>query len=252
MSSPLAIASVTHVLKDLLNDGLHDNDLPGSMGGPVVVSSLPPDRLELQDGASETSRLNLFMYMVNYNPGWRNQFLPSHNAKGDRVSNPPLALDLHYLLTAYGEHELHHEILLGYGMQLLHENPVLSRKAIQKSLTPPTQVTPGTLPSELQILSNSGLADQVEQIKISPETLNAEETSRLWTAFGAKYRPHVAYKATVVLIESKKITKPALPVRQRNIYALPFKKPTIEKIRSKTESSGNIFDNKKFWKGTIL
>ncbi|MEK7254755.1 MAG: DUF4255 domain-containing protein [Bacteroidota bacterium] len=253
MSSPLAIATVTHVMKDLLNDGLHNNDLSGGLGAGVIVSSLPPDRVDTLP-ATETSRLNLFMYMVTHNPGWRNEFLPHLNSKGDRVSNPPLALDLHYLLTAYGSHELHHEILLGYGMLLLHENPVLTREAIQKSLTPATSVTPGTLPAELQMLSTSGLAEQIELIKISPETLNTEEISRLWTAFSAKYRPFGAYVATVVLIESKKKSKSALPVRQANLKVIPFRKPSIEKISSKADSTPNtpIVENQKILPGYFL
>ena len=43
MSSPLAIAAVTAGLKDLLNDGLLDNDL--SSIGSFTVTALPPDRV---------------------------------------------------------------------------------------------------------------------------------------------------------------------------------------------------------------
>ena len=42
MSSPLAIATVTAVLKDLLNDGLVNSDLSASVG-TVTVSALPPE-----------------------------------------------------------------------------------------------------------------------------------------------------------------------------------------------------------------
>ena len=54
---------------------------------------------------------------------------PRATRRGQRITNPPLALDLHYLLTAYGIAELQAEVLLGYGMQLLHEHPVLGREA---------------------------------------------------------------------------------------------------------------------------
>ena len=47
-----------------------------------------------------------------------------------------------------------------------------------------------------------GLADQLEQIKITPEYLSTEEMSKLWTAVQSHYRPTAAYMATVVLIES--------------------------------------------------
>src|SRR6185503_15896940 len=111
MSTALALASVTAVLKDLLNNGLIDHDVGASVG-EVIVSTLPLDRVDSLE-ADKKSRLNLFMYQVTSNPGWRNQALPSRDSNGERVSNPPLALDLHYLLTAYGAEEFHGEILLG-------------------------------------------------------------------------------------------------------------------------------------------
>lgn len=250
MSSALAIASVTHVLKDLLNNGLIDHDLSSTLGN-VMVTALPPDRIDTTT-ANTQSQLNLFMYRVTPNLGWRNVGLPSRDERGDRVSNPPLALDLHYLLTAYGANELHGEILLGYGMQLLHETPALARDAIRRSLAPPSAVIGGGLPAELQALFTSELAEQIEQVKITPEALNTEEISKLWAAFQAKYRPSSAYQAAVVLIESQKSTKSALPVRGRKIYAMPFRQPLIEKVMSQAIPGGPIVENQPILEGYNL
>ena len=60
----------------------------------------------------------------------------SGDAQGARLTNPPLALDLHYLLTAYGSVDLNAEILLGFAMDLLNETPMLSRDTIRRSLSP--------------------------------------------------------------------------------------------------------------------
>jgi hypothetical protein len=239
MSNALAIASVTAVLKDLLNNGLIDHDVGASVG-EVIVSTLPPDRIDALD-AQKKSRLNLFMYQVTPNSGWQNTGLPSRNSRGDRTSNPPLALDLHYLLTAYGAEELHSEILLGYGMQLLHETPVLTRDAIRRSLTPPSPVgAGGDLPPALAALFTSELAEQVEQIKISPSSLTTEEVSRMWSAFQAKYRPTAVYQASVVLIQSKVSTRSALPVRARTVKVIPFKQPVIQSINSRATPADPI------------
>lgn len=242
MSTALAIASVSLVLKDLLNNGLIDHDISETAGN-ILVTCLPPDRIVT--GTEEPSQLNLFLYHVSQNPGWRNQGYPSLNSSGERVSNPPLALDLHYLLTAYSSEELISEILLGYGMQLFHENPVLVRDAIRKSLALPSELTSSALPANLLALSTSKLADQVEQVKITPASMNTEEMSKLWTAFQAKYRPTVAYTATVVLIESEKSTKTALPVKDRNIYVVPFRQLVIEKIKSQAGPGDPVQDNQK-------
>jgi hypothetical protein len=232
MSNALAIASVTAVLKDLLNNGVIDHQLSGVVG-EVAVSALPPDRVLVQ-GQQETSRLNLFLYHVTPNQGWRNAALPARDAGGTRVSNPPLALDLHYLLTAYGASEFHAEILLGYGMQLLHETPVLTREAVRRALAPASPVTGAILPPPLDTLSASELADQVEQIRITPQTMSSEEVSKLWTAIQSHYRPSVAYAASVVLIESRRSARAALPVGddKRHFYVVPFEVPAIEQVVS--------------------
>jgi hypothetical protein len=251
VSSALAIASVTAVMKDLLNNGLIDHNLADTVGN-VDVSALAPDRVDQILANKESSRLNLFLYQVTPNTGWRNASLPSRDARGERVSNPPLALDLHYLLTAYGAFDLHAEILLGYGMQLLHETPVLTRNAIRTALALPPVVGSGGLPTELQSLATSELADQIEMVKITPETLNTEEISRLWTALQAHYRPTAAYQATVVLIESKQSTKTPLPVRQRLIYAVPFQQPLILEIRSQQTPGGPIVPGQPILAGHTL
>lgn len=216
MSNALAIAGVTAVLRDLLNNGLIDHSVSGSLGNAVTVSALPPDRI-LPSNGLEPIQLNLFLYYVTPNQGWRNEGLPSRDSAGRvRLSNPPLALDLHYLLSAYGAEDLQAEILLGYAMQLLHESPVLSRSAINTALNPSPPVGTG-LPPTLQALAACGLADQLEQIKITPEYLSTEEVSKLWTAVQSHYRPTAAYLATVVLIESRQPARAPLPVLSRGL-----------------------------------
>src|SRR6202008_88230 len=126
------------ILVDLLNNGLIDRDVSSTGVGDVSVTAWPPDRVDA--GASNRqSQLNLFLYNVTQNQGWRNVGLPARDSRGVRIDNPPLALDLHYLLTAYGAEQLHAEILLGYGMQLFHETPILTRDAVRRSLSAPSQ-----------------------------------------------------------------------------------------------------------------
>ncbi len=216
MSSALAIAGVTAVMRDLLNDGLINHNVSGVLGSTVTVSVLPPDRVVPASG-TEASQLNLFLHQVTPNAGWRNEGLPSRDSDGrQRLSNPPLALNLHYLLSAYSGGDLHAEILLGYAMQLLHEMPVLSRAAIQTALNPSPPV--GTaLPPALRALADSGLENQIEQIKITPEYLSTEEMSKLWSATLSHLRPTAAYMASVVLIEATQPTRSPLPVLMRGL-----------------------------------
>jgi hypothetical protein len=214
VSNALAIGAVTAVLRDLLNNGLIDRDVPPAVSD-VAVSALPPDRVVSSSNGEDPNQLNLFLHRVTPNVGWRNAGLPTFDQNGRRVSNTPLGLDLHYLLTAYGSENFHAEILLGYAMQLMHDTPILRRDAIRRALEGPSPVDGDLLPPTFRALASAELADQVEQIKISPETLDTEEISRLWAAFQSAYRPTVAYQATVVLIESQHPIRSAQPVLTR-------------------------------------
>lgn len=237
MSTALAIAGVTAVLRDLLNDGLVNHNVSGTLGSSVTVSVLAPDRV-VPPSASEASQVNLFLYLVTPNPGWRNERQPSRDASGRlRLTNPPLALDLHYLLSVYSGGDLHAEILLGYAMQLLHEMPVLTRDAIRTALSPSPD-TGTALPPALRALADSGLEDQVELVKLTPQYLNTEEMSKLWTAMQSHFRPTAAYTASVVLIEAERAARAPLPVlsrgpvdpvsgRERGIVVMPGLLPPL-------------------------
>ncbi len=213
MSNALAIAAVTAVLKDLLDNALIDQSISSSVGGPVTVTTTPPDRIKT--GSEEQTQLNLFLFHVSPNPGWSNVHLPSRDYQGERLTNPPLALDLYYLLMVYGKQDFEAEILLGYAMQMLHETPVLTRDAIKNSLASSSTVSDGILPPAVGALTAADLANQVELVKLTPYPMSTEEISKLWSAFQTSYRPSVAYRASVVLIERREPTKSPLPVLTR-------------------------------------
>jgi hypothetical protein len=195
VSSALAIASVTSILKDLLDSRLIDHAVTSRVGD-VTVTALPPDRIPV--GADERGQLNLFLYRLTPHSGWR-AVDPSLSAG----SPPPLALNLHYLLTAYGEQDFQAEILLGYAMQLLHETPLLPSETIREVLASISRNgatgRDGTVHSAVSVFD---LADHVEQISVRPEFLSTDETSKLWSALQARYRPSAAYEVSTVSIEA--------------------------------------------------
>ncbi len=211
MSSALAIPGVTAVLRHYLNS-IYNSAL--SVLGSVSVSAKAPDivQTELGNGPSAILQVNLFLHQVTPNAAWRNMGLPSLGPDGVTVlKNPPLALDLHYLLTAYASEDSHAEALLSYAVSFLHDNPVLLRGQITAALT--------ALPSNpfCDGLRVSGLADQIEMIKITPATLGREEMAWIWTALKADYRPTFPFQVSVVLIQPSNPTVSALPVLQRSI-----------------------------------
>lgn len=228
MSSPLAIAAVSAVLRNLLDDGVV---AAAPAVGSVKVTAVAPDRIKL-DEADAPPSLNVFLHRVSPNPAWRNAGLPARSANGARLSNPPLALNLHYLITAYGSTDFQAEILLGYAMQVLHERPVLDRAAIRTALNP-SPLGSSILPPALQALTASDLADQVEAVTVTQEPMDSEEMSRLWSASQSHYRPSAAYLVSVVLIESTKPSRTPLPVLSHGVAAAPSlvpPLPTVERV----------------------
>src|SRR5260370_28905673 len=98
----------------------------------------------------------------------------------------PLALNLHYLVTAYGKSELDPEILLAWAMQMFQENPILTRQTIQTLLAAMAADLSAT--PEMLAVAKTTLAHQVELIKLAPESLSNEEISKLSMAFNTHYR----------------------------------------------------------------
>jgi len=118
-ATPLAFAAITAVLREVLANGLIRYSRITRLED-VQVTVLPPDRVTV--GTDEPNQINLFMYRVAPHSKLRSVRPPEAGAPPRR---PPLPLDLHYLVTAYGGHDFHSEVLLGCAVHLLNSTPVL-------------------------------------------------------------------------------------------------------------------------------
>jgi hypothetical protein len=192
MNNALAIASVTQVLKELLNSGIN-KELSVAFEENILVNALPPDLINIKD----RNHLNLFMYRVSPSTGLKNLGFPSPVGPDTRSSSPRISLDIHYLLTAYGKSELYAELLLGYALKILHEHPFLGQDYIRKSLTQ-RSLSSSSLSEPIITAFPSEETNQLEHIKISPENLSLENLIGLWTAFKSGYRPSVPYLVSVL------------------------------------------------------
>ncbi len=206
MSDGYAIAAVTAVLRRTILEALSAARV-SDVVGTVPVTSVPPDRV-LSGGAPEPSQINIFLHQVSLNTAMRNVSLPTRSAAGSLVSGPLLPLDLHYLVTAYGTEPFQPEMLMGHAALALHENATLTREAIRRALSPqpPDPLVP-------PILASCGLDGQIEMIHVLPQPVDGEEMSRLWSAIQGQYRPTLAYRVSVVLIEPRAAGVSAPPVR---------------------------------------
>jgi Pvc16 N-terminal domain len=200
MSNALAIAATTLTLQSVLQSGVladpDDVDLTDT-----TVTILPPDKAR---GTGNANQLNLFLYQILPNAAWRNMNIPGQVAAGE-TGNPPLALTLHYLLTAFGKDNDttlpygHH--LLGKAMSILYDHALLG----------PDEIRAATIAS----FPDSNLDKQVERVRITLQPMSLEEISKLWTGLVTQYRLSVGYEVSVTLIDSAQPKKAPLPVLTR-------------------------------------
>lgn len=172
MTDRLMIASVTAAMTTLLKARLSQAD-PNAAGGAAIVTAGLPD-LVAQEG-SGGGRLNVFMYHVTANDALHGHPPPR---PGGAAAPRPLAVSLHYLITAYAEQDLDAETLLETAMLACHENPIVAPDAA------------------------SGGAANRERMVITLEPLTLDQMSALWRAFRIAYRPSLAYRVSPVFIGS--------------------------------------------------
>jgi hypothetical protein len=184
-------------------------------------------RPENAGGAVPETGINLFLYRVAPNPAWRNADLRTRSSDGQLTKRPQAALDLHYLVTCYGnEIELEPQRLMGSAIRTFHAQPVLTAAMIQEAIASPT----------FGFLRDSNLAEQLDSIILMPLALSTDELSNLWsTFFQTPYALSIAYHAGVVLIESDDIPQRALPVRERRFAVMPTQ-PSVEQVIAATGS----------------
>ena len=189
MSNSLAIAAVTATLRSLL-----ENPVAAEVSGAKVFTQ-PPDEV-----GTGVDLVNLFLYQTVINGALRNTDMPQRVKPGE-TGQPPLALNLYYLLTAYAKTNdaaspVSHQ-LLGRAMRVLHNHPLLGAEEIKNALP------------------NNDLYEQIERVRITPQPITLDEMSKLWTTFQAKYRISTAYQVSVVLIDSDRASRTPLPVLTR-------------------------------------
>ncbi len=188
MRRALLLAATTAVLRHLLENELARQGVTAFLGGDAVVSVLPPDRIPT--GAEERAQVNVFLYQVAPNAA-----LGSRLRGGAREGPPPLALDLYYLVTAYGAQDLQAEVLLGHVVQVLHERPVLPGEAIRAALA--ALVSRGGSAALLSGLDPQEAAEAMGELRITPHFGAVDDLARVWSALQAGYRPSVAYRVTL-------------------------------------------------------
>lgn len=204
MSNALAIAHVTQALALLL-----ENNVGPEFGEAVKVEprkppAEPPDQ----------PTINVFLYQVTPNTSMRNNDLPTRASDGMLVKRPAAALDLHYLISAYGdETELVGQRLIGAVVRTLHEIPILPKDVIEQA-------------GERPYLAGSDFVEAAQRVRFSPTVMDIDETSKLWgMLYQTPYSLSVVYQASLIFLDGRETPVPAKPVERPEVRVLPFGAP---------------------------
>jgi len=213
MAAEDALKRLSLNLAELLADRMFRTDVSFSFGTPHPI---PNDTVP---------RLNIFLYQVNENAAFRNDEDPRRSVSG-AYGSPPLALELGYLFTSYGQPaeipsapqiaalttdslvELDAQFVLADAMRVLHDVPIISRKTQRQR--PPNGA-----------LLDPGLQTEFESLRIAPRALNLDELSKLWTALKDDFQRSVAYDVSVIRIEQRRPSLASGPVLNRSITVQP-------------------------------
>ncbi len=161
---------------DLVSESLRTL-LEEEMTSPAAVTLLSP-----ADSSTAQRRVNLFLYLAQPNPQLRNRdWIPSRTDP-TQLAPPPLALTLHYLLTAYalpdeltGQTGAH--ALLGDAMRVLHEHAIVPQSRLENGL-------------------------REGEVKVTLQLGDAETLTKLWTSFSEPFRLSALYEVSFAEIPS--------------------------------------------------
>ena len=181
------IRNVGETLIQLLKDGfIGDPDLgiDSAAADELIVLASPAD-------FEGDARLSLFLYQVHQNEFLNNWEM--RQTSDGTLENPPLTLDLFYMLTVYPPPEssdtqvtdrtLFEHRFLGTAMRIFYDNGIVRGSRLQ----------------------GTGLADTASELRIVLTTMSMENLTQMWGAFnGQPYRTSVFYQVTPVAIDSRR------------------------------------------------
>jgi hypothetical protein len=213
MSDYRAIAAVTATLQQMLQEVVQR-----AVPGALVLLGPPTNEAAEQAGAV----VRIFLYRIDPNAHFRNMELPVRDAEGRLLQRPQMAVNLHYLLSFYGdESRLVPNLLVGAVLTFLHTQPAPS----------PATILSAEQAERAEGLQHSGLAEQARLLRFVLVPLDHDELSRLWTIFfQVPYVLSVVYRCEAILIEPELTPGASLPVRRTELGNTGMELPQIDSV----------------------
>ncbi len=198
-----------------------------AVGTAITVTNGPLDR------PVNGARLNWFLYRITPAVALMNMESPQ-TGWTTRRGRPPLALTLHYLLsadpgelTATGDEMPPAHDALTAVMMLLHEQAILG---------PDTVIT--SSPDRTVSQVTTALDGLVEPLRITLDPVPLETITGLWASGLKSLRVSVAYQVSLVTVVSPVSFEPGPPVQQPVVTVSPSTGPRIAAVTPQLISYG--------------
>ncbi len=183
MSGFTVVSGVTRTLANVLSS--------------VTGVDVEPDRSPADAISDATSLILLYLYRVEQSPFFVNTVPPP--PAPNQLSEPPIGLNLHYLIAPYGNGQLQIQLTLGDIIRVFHDMPVID-----------------------PAFYHPALHDTTEELRMILNPLPLQEMTELWRSFNERsYRLSLTYEASVVLIDSS-VTRTVVPVEERHLVVRPW------------------------------
>ncbi len=161
--------------------------IEAQMPVPVNFEDSPADNIP------DTNPLvHLYLYRVEINPFFANSaFLTPTQGE---VQDPPIGLNLMYLITPRGPNQSQIQLTLGQVIKVFHDTPIIPPSAFHATL-----------------------ADTTEELRVVPRPLSLQEMTEFWRSFEQRsYRLSITYEVSVVLIDTD-VSRPVSRVEERRV-----------------------------------
>lgn len=191
MSGYAGIAAVGKSIERLLNLAFTERQPVATKITRAVLIKTDDMKANQVPTAIGPYALSIFLYRVDFNKAMR----AAWSAVGTGDGKGHLALDLHFLLTAWADNAEHEHMILGRALQVLEYTPVLSGPLLYAPALP--------YPDEPQ-------AAPTEAVQLLMEEISTEALMRIFDSLPTDYRLSVPYVARVVRIDTReaRITPP--------------------------------------------
>jgi hypothetical protein len=219
-SLAVVTATLEHILQDAANQAVAETDV--RIGAPTAA---------LADESKPV--INIFLFRVLPNSQHRNDHFPSRDGTGAPRARAKLTLDLHYVLSFYGNAaKFEPERLYGAAALALEHAPGLSLDAIEAASSDA---------ANQPMLAGADLADDGRPYGLEPDQLSLEDLSKLWSVFfQVPYGLSATYIVRNIAIETQERPAAAIPVATPEIYSAPMGPLQIRGIGPSPGQSGPV------------